>query len=68
MPTISSLVDSICASLVERGCDVSPSDVAFAISVFLESAVLLDDPHPAALRFNAGMQDIIDAVNSVRDE
>lgn len=70
MTTIVELTDRVHSAAIALGMDVSPKDVAFIISTFLES-LAQEDGSPAdanSAKANAWLLTIADEVNSTKDE
>jgi hypothetical protein len=64
--TIISLVDDVCAAAVETGMDVSPKDVGFIISLFLQG--LADHPEGMPVpAVDAWLHMIADECDKVKD-
>ncbi len=63
--TVQDLVDAIYAGAVEQGMDLSPKDVGWIISTFVEQ-MFTGPEFPA--EFNAMSQRIADECAAIRDE
>lgn len=64
--TVRDLVDDVHRAAVNRGMDVSPSDVGFLISLFLEGFV--DSGDLKGQGINPWLQKIADECSQVKDE
>lgn len=64
--TVRDLVDDVHQAAVNRGLDVSPSDIGFLISLFLEGFV--DQASLKGQGVNPWLQVIADECASVKDE
>lgn len=64
--TVQDLIGDITTSAQAMGMDVSPKDVGFIISTFIEG--LFVDPTVYPVDFNRNMQKIADECAAIKDE